>query len=567
MSQLSLRRTVQIGLIAGMVALSISAIGMVVAFDERDIITGVLTLGQLVLFGIPLIVGYVIVRGEVQVRAGPALLHGFVAGFFVSLPLIGLILLTLIWPNIRQALPNVSPTLVDILTFGQDPIPGSVILALVMMVIGALGAAFHLLPERVQKPLFSGVAWTLGIGLFSEVLINIFRPFPRQFTRIIFGTTGITPLLAMLIFIIATVFSVWWEAGGRKRYRDRREALTKEQEARINRSSRIALVILILALPWILGIYLTEVLDVVGIFILMGLGLNIVVGFAGLLDLGYVAFFAIGAYVMGLLTSTGELGVAGLPFWVALPFSILAATIAGVMLGIPVLRMRGDYLAIVTLGFGEIIRLLAASDFLKPIIGGAQGILNIGRPTVPILDFLFIQPQHFYYLILLGCLLAIWVSSRLRDRRPGRRWMALREDEDVAEAVGIHLVNTKLLAFAIGAAFGGLAGGIFASRLASIFPHSFNLLISINVLSLIIVGGIGSIPGVVVGALFLVGLPELLREFAEYRLLMYGAAIILMMLLRPEGLWPSPVTKRELHAEEEIAEREGIQHEQVAELI
>ena len=128
-------------------------------------------------------------------------------------------------------------------------------------------------------------------------------------------------------------------------------------------------------------------------------------------------------------------------------------------------------------------------------------------------------------------------------------------------------MNTKLLAFAIGAAFGGLAGGIFASRLASIFPHSFNLLISINVLSLIIVGGIGSIPGVVVGALFLVGLPELLREFAEYRLLMYGAAIILMMLLRPEGLWPSPVTKRELHAEEEIAEREGIQHEQVAELI
>lgn len=567
MSQLSMRRTVRIGLIAGLVALSICAIGMVVAFDERDIITGVLSLGQLLLFGIPLIVGYVIVRGNGQIKAGPALLHGLVAGFFVSLPLIGLILLTLIWPNIREALPNVSPALIDILAFGQDPIPGSIILAIVMIVLGALGAAFHLLPERVQKPLFSGVAWTLGIGLFSEVLINIFRPFPRQFTRIIFGTTGITPLLALIIFVIATVFSAWWEAGGRKRFRKRRESLTKEQEARIGRGGRIAFVVLILALPWILGIYLTEVLDVVGIFILMGLGLNIVVGFAGLLDLGYVAFFAIGAYVMGLLTSSAELGVAGLPFWIALPFSILAATIAGLILGVPVLRMRGDYLAIVTLGFGEIIRVLAASDFLKPIIGGAQGILNIGRPTVPILDFIFIQPQHFYYLILLGCLLAIWVSSRLRDRRPGRRWMALREDEDVAEAVGIHLVNTKLLAFAIGAAFGGLAGGIFASRLASIFPHSFNLLISINVLSLIIVGGIGSIPGVVVGALFLIGLPELLREFAEYRLLLYGAAIILMMLLRPEGLWPSPVTKRELHAEAEVAEREGIQPEQVAELI
>lgn len=567
MSQLSMRRTVQIGLIAGLVALSICAIGMVVAFDERDIITGVLSLGQLLLFGIPLIVGYMIVRGNGEVRAGSAILHGLVAGFFVALPLIGLIILSLIWPNIREALPNVSPDLINILTFGQDPIPGSVILALVMMVLGALGAAFHLLPERIQKPLFSGVAWTLGIGLFSEVLINIFRPFPRQFTRIIFGTTGITPLLAVIIFIVATVFSAWWEAGGRERFRNRRAAMTKEQESRLSRVGRIAFIVLILALPWILGIYLTEVLDVVGIFILMGLGLNIVVGFAGLLDLGYVAFFAIGAYVMGLLTSSAELGVAGLPFWIALPFSILAATFAGLILGVPVLRMRGDYLAIVTLGFGEIIRVLAASDFLKPIIGGAQGILNIGRPTVPILDFIFIQPQHFYYLILLGCLIAIWVSSRLRDRRPGRRWMALREDEDVAEAVGIHLVNTKLLAFAIGAAFGGLAGGIFASRLASIFPHSFNLLISINVLSLIIVGGIGSIPGVIVGALFLIGLPELLREFAEYRLLMYGAAIILMMLLRPEGLWPSPVTKRELHAEPEVAEREGIQHEQVAELI
>lgn len=567
MSQLSMRRTVQIGLIAGLVALSISAIGMVVAFDERDIITGVLSLGQLLLFGIPLIVGYMIVRGNGEVKAGSAILHGLVAGFFVALPLIGLIILSLIWPNIREALPNVSPDLINILTFGQDPIPGSVILALVMMVLGALGAAFHLLPERIQKPLFSGVAWTLGIGLFSEVLINIFRPFPRQFTRIIFGTTGITPLLAVIIFIVATVFSAWWEAGGRERFRNRRAAMTKEQESRLSRVGRIAFIVLILALPWILGIYLTEVLDVVGIFILMGLGLNIVVGFAGLLDLGYVAFFAIGAYVMGLLTSSAELGVAGLPFWIALPFSILAATFAGLILGVPVLRMRGDYLAIVTLGFGEIIRVLAASDFLKPIIGGAQGILNIGRPTVPILDFIFIQPQHFYYLILLGCLIAIWVSSRLRDRRPGRRWMALREDEDVAEAVGIHLVNTKLLAFAIGAAFGGLAGGIFASRLASIFPHSFNLLISINVLSLIIVGGIGSIPGVIVGALFLIGLPELLREFAEYRLLMYGAAIILMMLLRPEGLWPSPVTKRELHAEPEVAEREGIQHEQVAELI
>jgi len=255
----------------------------------------------------------------------------------------------------------------------------------------------------------------------------------------------------------------------------------------------------------------------------MGFGLNIVVGFAGLLDLGYVAFFAIGAYVMGILTSTGGLGGAELNFWVALPIAVGAAVLAGVILGIPVLGMRGDYLAIVTLGFGEIIRVLVVSDLLKEYIGGAQGILQIPKPEI--FGYALVKPQESYYLILAGALLAGYVSWRMRDSRAGRRWMAMREDEDVAEATGIHLISTKLLAFGMGAAFSGLAGAIFASRLGSVFPHSFQLLISINVLSLIIVGGIGSLPGVVVGALVLVGLPELLREFAEYRMLLYGALL------------------------------------------
>ena len=223
---------------------------------------------------------------------------------------------------------------------------------------------------------------------------------------------------------------------------------------------------------------------------------------------------------------------------------------AGVILGIPVLRMRGDYLAIVTLGFGEIIRILALSDWLKPVHRR-----RAGHPADPQTQHLGLRtrrtPQSLYYLILLGCLLAAFVSWRLRDSRLGRQWMAMREDEDVAEAMGINLVKTKLLAFAIGAAFAGLSGAIFATKLSSIFPHSFNLLVSINVLCLIIVGGMGSLPGVVVGALVLVGLPELLREFAEYRLLIYGALLIVMMLVRPEGLWPSPIRKRELHAHEE----------------
>jgi len=250
---------------------------------------------------------------------------------------------------------------------------------------------------------------------------------------------------------------------------------------------------------------------------------------------------------MAVLTSQADLGIAGMSFWTALPFSVLAAVLAGVILGVPVLKMRGDYLAIVTMGFGEIIRILALSDALAPFIGGAQGILKI--PNVSIGSMALVKPEQLYYVILVGCLLAFFVSWRLRDSRLGRQWRALREDEDVAEAMGINLVKTKLLAFAIGAAFSGLSGAIFSCKLNSIFPHSFNLMISINVLCLIIVGGMGSLPGVVVGALLLVGLPELLREFAEYRMLMYGALLIVMMLVRPEGFWPSEVIKRELHTD------------------
>jgi branched-chain amino acid transport system permease protein len=282
----------------------------------------------------------------------------------------------------------------------------------------------------------------------------------------------------------------------------------------------------------------------VGIYILMGLGLNIVVGFAGLLDLGYVAFFAIGAYSMAVLTTQGDLSLGNFTFWSALPISVLMSVMAGVILGVPVLRMRGDYLAIVTLGFGEIIRVLATSDMLKPYIGGAQGVLQIPKPKIG--DISLVKPEYLYYVILGGVLIAWFVSWRLSESRLGRQWMAMREDEDVAEAMGIRLVATKLLAFGIGAGFSGLSGAIFASKLTSIFPHSFSLIVSINVLSLIIVGGIGSLPGVVVGALILVGLPELLREFAEYRLLMYGVLLIVMMLAKPEGLWPSSIRKREL---------------------
>jgi branched-chain amino acid transport system permease protein len=328
-------------------------------------------------------------------------------------------------------------------------------------------------------------------------------------------------------------------------------ASVKKMPEKRQRSLRILgyglLVLVVLYLPLVLGLYLTEVVNVTGLFILMGLGLNIVVGFAGLLDLGYVAFYAIGAYVVGVLTNlSGELTLAlGWNYWLALPIAIFGATLFGIALGIPVLNIRGDYLAIVTLGFGEIIRILALSDFLKPHIGGSQGIVNIPPPEV--FGFLLNKPQTLYYFIVAGCLLALFVSQRLRDSRLGRSWKAMREDEDVAQAMGINLVATKLLAFATGAAFSGLSGSILAIKLGTIYPHSFAFLISINVLALIIVGGMGSIPGVFIGALFLAAMPELLREFSEYRLLIYGALLVVMMQVRPEGFWPEETHKREFH--------------------
>lgn len=551
MSQIDLRHVARTGLIAGVAAASVSAIGMVQTFDGRDLFTGILSLGQVLLFAASGLAGYYAARRHASAGQGSVIASGVLAGFLASLPVLAIILLSVLFPNIRNKLVNISAVLIDILTFGLGPALGSLTLAGVMSALGLIGALVVITPERFKRPILMGIFWTLILGLLSEVLLGVLRPLlGNAGTRALFGTKGLRPITAAVCLILITAIYAWWNGPGQGAVQSRLHTDDPQRARTIRMTTLIGGIVLLLALPFILGTYLTEVLDNVGLFILMGLGLNIVVGFAGLLDLGYVAFFAIGAYVMGVLTSTGSLGVGNLSFWAALPIAVACSVLAGLILGTPVLRMRGDYLAIVTLGFGEIIRVLATSDLLKPYIGGAQGVLQISKPEIGSLRL--VQPEEFYYLILAGCLLAAFVAWRLRDSRLGRQWMAMREDEDVAEAMGIHLVKTKLLAFGIGAAFSGLAGAIFASRLGSIFPHSFNLLISINVLSLIIVGGIGSLPGVVVGALVLVGLPELLREFAEYRLLMYGALLIVMMIMKPAGLWPSPVRQRELeHSGEE----------------
>lgn len=543
---IQLRTPLRFGIIAGVVSVCASAIGLVVLFGERELIAGVITMGQVLIFAPTAALAYIVARDHAEGQRGIALLYGSFTGVISGIPSALLILLASAI-DLRQFMPNVSPALIEILSFGLPPIAGSLAFLAAMTAVGFIAASFSLLPSNIQRPIFNGLLWTFTIGLFSEILASRVRFFfGPEFNKLIFIGKALNPFVAALIFFLAAGITI---------LQDRRQTTHTEPEV-VSTSSKsrrrwltyTAVVVSLLLLPLILGSYLSEVLNNVGLFILMGLGLNIVVGFAGLLDLGYVAFYAIGAYSMAVMTSQGPLGF-GLSFWSALSFCVLIAAFAGLMLGIPVMRMRGDYLAIVTLAFGEIIRILVLSDMLKPVLGGAQGILKIPKPEI--FGFVLKRPEQFYFVILAGVLIAWFVSWRLSKARLGRQWLAMQEDEDVAEAMGIRLVTTKLLAFSFGAAFSGLAGALLASKLTSIFPHSFKLEISINVLVLILIGGLGSLPGVVIGALILVGLPELLREFAEYRLLMYGILMIVMMLAKPEGFWPSQIMKRELHIDEE----------------
>jgi branched-chain amino acid transport system permease protein len=404
------------------------------------------------------------------------------------------------------------------------------------------------LPLLIARPLTVGVTTALTFGLFQELLQVILQEgvIRTAIRRLIFTEDGLPPRGALILFAVAAGLSAVLR-GRRGGVRAWTAARPPRQRRALSLAGLVLAVVVALLLPVAGGLFISQVLVLVGLYILMGLGLNLEVGFAGLLDLGFVAFFAIGAYTVGLLTSTGEHAIAHLSFWAAVPIALVASLIAGFLFGLPILRIRGDYLAIATLGFGEIIRLLFLSDALRPWFGGSQGVLGIPKPTIG--SFEFAGPMQLYYVTLVASGLVAFVAMRLRDSRLGRAWMALREDEDVAEAMGINLVNVKLLAYGIGGAFAGMGGAIFAVMLGSIFPHSFNLIISVNVLALIIVGGMGSLPGVVVGSLFLVGLPELLREFSDFRFLIYGAVLVLMMQLRPEGLWPSAAQQRELHEE------------------
>ena len=336
----------------------------------------------------------------------------------------------------------------------------------------------------------------------------------------------------------------------------------------------VALAILPFVVDNAIGRTWVRIIDFALIYAMLALGLNIVVGFAGLLDLGYIAFYAVGAYTWALLASP-QFGL-HLPFWLILPIGAGVAALFGVMLGAPTLRLRGDYLAIVTLGFGEIIRIFLNNlDHPINITNGPVGINRIDPISIGGLDLtrthvffgLEFSGTHLYYYMLLALvMLAIFICVRLEDSRIGRAWIAIREDEVAAQSMGINTRNVKLLAFAMGESFGGVAGGLFASFQGFVSPESFVLLESIMVLCMVVLGGMGHVSGVVVGALLLAVLPEILRSTASpvqeqifgkvivdpesLRMLLFGLALILVMLVRPTGLWPSPIRKREFARQE-----------------
>jgi branched-chain amino acid transport system permease protein len=285
----------------------------------------------------------------------------------------------------------------------------------------------------------------------------------------------------------------------------------------------------------------------IAVYVALAIGLNVVVGYAGLLDLGYVAFFAIGGYAMAVLGTMW-----GWSFWEILVVGVLLTSVSGLILGAPTLRLRGDYLAIVTLGFGEIVRISAQNT---DAIGGPRGIAGIPHPPtlsdfeifgIRPLRYGVLDPRPYYYLLVLLIVLTIIFVKRLENSRVGRAWGAIREDEDAAELMGVPTFRYKLAAFAIGAAIGGAVGVVWAAKVISIIPANFPFFLSATILAAVVLGGSGNIPGVMLGAFLIAWLPERFRVFQDYRVLLFGAALVLMMALRPEGIWPSRRRQAEL---------------------
>ena len=551
------------GLICGGALIAICLVGMPVEMDRRILVERYLSLGYLSVLFIPVLVGWVastqVVLEGVEARKQGLfdLVTGFVVGA-IGGGFLALLMVALDSWNLRDPLVNWSPKLFRFLTYENGMGFGAVAWIVTGAVLGLVGASFHIMPRVVRRVTTFVVFGLISLSILESVIDDLSEGFRLEWLdEFMFAKKGGLTLTSTIV-IGAVIGVLSLVADGRmKAATERYRNLEGVERQKTSIVLFVVVAVLCIVLPMFLGKIVNELLANVGLFLLLALGLNIVVGLAGLLDLGYVAFFAVGGYTTAVLTSPNSPWFAPeLHFGFALIFVVIFATITGLVIGAPVIRMRGDYLAIVTLGFGEIIRLLFMSDWLGPYFGGAQGVTNIPGVDLGFATVKGTDPRSVFYLVLFFCAIAIYVSWRLQASRLGRAWMAIREDEQVAEAMGINTVSSKLMAFVVGAVLASFSGAVLAAKVGSVFPTSFMILVSIIILVVVIVGGMGNIAGVMVGSFVLIGVlggpkqPGLLQEFQNFKLLIYGLLLVFMMLKRPEGLVPSARRSRELHQEE-----------------
>jgi branched-chain amino acid transport system permease protein len=564
-------RVARQGALAGLTLVFIAAIGMVTILDARAVIDPWLSLGYLSLLWVPVFFGYIAAHeptpdgGVPPMKGERDLVAGMVTGALSGLYFTFFIVIIDKY-DLSGIFSNLLPRLVDLLTLERSLGEAAAIWIVGCAVLGLVGGVAQVVSKTVRRAFSWAIVGVVIFAMLEAIITDLSQGLHVVFvTDFLYAPTG--GLTTGAAVILAAGFGVaGFQASDKALDERRRERLDQPKEVvfRRNMIAAVTTIAAVIFVPMVVGSLTNELFANVGLFVLMGLGLNIVVGSAGLLDLGYVAFFAVGAYTTAVLTSplsphwmpTLELDFLSWEGWVIVAVVITMATIAGILVGTPVIRLRGDYLAIVTLGFGEIIRILFLSDWLAPYFGGAQGITQIPSASVGPVAVAGTNSQAIFYFIAAFVMVAIYVAWRLQGSRTGRAWSALREDEDVAEAMGINTTAVKLTAFVTGAILASFAGMIFAVKVGSIFPISFRLLVSIVILVIVIVGGMGSIPGVIVGAVVLIGVlggptqPGLLQEFGQFKLLIYGALLVIMMLKRPEGLWPSLRRQRELHQDE-----------------
>jgi branched-chain amino acid transport system permease protein len=558
------RKLVNWGLICALALIFVSLTDMPDKLDKRVIVEPLLSMGYLSLIWIPVALGNfvtreVVLEGMTQHKKG---LRELVAGISVG-AIGGAGLALLIWlldtRDLSDPLVNWNDALLEVLSFGEGVGYGAIFWILASAGLGLAGGALHLLPAIANRLLLAISLTIVLTASLESALDDISEGFRLEWLfEALFEKKG---GLSVQGAVILTVFAIAWVlvlGGQAKRGRagsgGSSRAVPDEGQHRgagahrrrcgcapdVPRSTHQRPVDQCRALP------------------ASGARSQHRGRPRRHLDLGYVAFFAVGGYTAAIMTSPSSPGLSPeLPWWVAIFVVVFMAIVAGLFIGAPVIRMRGDYLAIVTLGFGEIIRLTVRSDWASGFTGGAQGILSIpGADIVGVATVKGTDPQQVLYLVIGFVAIAIYVSWRLENSRIGRAWMAVREDESVAEAMGINTVNSKLQAFVVGAILASFSGAIFAAKVGSVFESSFKILVSIVILVIVIVGGMGRIAGVAAGALVLVGIlggpnqPGLLAEFSEFKLLIYGALLIWMMLKRPEGLIPNVRRSRELHQEE-----------------